>query len=120
VYHLTSAPAGAVFPPRDIVHPQCHRGLHAKKQISLHLDNSHPNPETLANLAADGFSLCLRLILEFNDSLSQGAALNHEAITEIDLGFSLISGLFYLPCYLDLHKFRSVALLKNPALKPET
>lgn len=30
-----------------------------KKQISLHLDNSHPSPEASANLAADGFSLDL-------------------------------------------------------------
>lgn len=60
------------------------------------------------------------LILEFNDSLSQGAVPKHEAVTEIDLRFSLISGLFCLPCYLDHSKFRSVALLKNPAVKPET
>lgn len=60
------------------------------------------------------------LILEFNDSLSQGAVPKHEAIIEIYLRFSLISGLFCLPCYLDHSEFRSVALLKNPAVKPET
>lgn len=60
------------------------------------------------------------LILEFNDSLSQGAVPKHEAIIEIDLGFSLISGLFSLPCYLDHSRFRSVALLKNPSGEPET
>lgn len=60
------------------------------------------------------------LILEFNDSLSQGAVPKHEAIIETDLRFSLISGLFCLPPYLDHSKFRSVALLNNLAVKPKT
>lgn len=55
-----------------------------------------------------------------NDSLFQGAIPKHEAITEIDLGFSFISGFFCLSFYLDCSKFTSVALLQNPVVKPET
>lgn len=62
----------------------------------------------------------INLTLEFNDSLSPGAVTKHKAVTEIDLKFSLISGLFCLPCYVNDSKFRSVILLKNPAVMPET
>lgn len=62
----------------------------------------------------------VNLVLVCNDSLFQGAVPKHKAITEIDLGFSFISGLFCLPFYLDCSKFTSVALLKNPVVKPAT
>lgn len=74
--------------------------MHVKTQISLHLDNSHLNPEASANLAAHGLSIDLcksthKPHPRCNDSLFQGAIPKHEAITEIDLGFSFISGFFF-------------------------
>lgn len=99
--------------------------MHVKTQISLHLDNSHLNPEASANLAAHGLSIDVcksthKPHPRCNDSLFQGAIPKHEAITEIDLGFSFISGFFCLSFYLDCSKFTSVALLQNPVVKPET
>lgn len=79
------------------------------------------NPDASANLETDDLSLDLCNttfhIPESNDSLFQGTVPKHEAIPEIDLGFSFISGLFCLPFYLDCGMFTSVALLKNPVVR---